>query len=491
MRILAILLIFACSGCVAQPSPIQKIAEQVSGENIKSNLYYLASDKLEGRLMASRGDTLASNHVADWFRKQGLNAPYENGKSYFQAIEATRFTEINTISFNGITYIEPDGLTLYAGESFRADSIPVLLADFANYDDWRINIPSMPLNGAAVIINSNLFSVAGELDNLEEVLKLKGVKLIIWSGPDAVNSVKRKKENYFLPNYVLPEVFSARSPLPELSIVPELLQKLLTTEQVTINKDGTYSKPGTRPYYLLSQKISILHNKQMEKVKAPNVIGLIKGTDPDANCIIFSAHHDHDGRNGDSIYYGAVDNASGTAAIMEVAALMNLAAKQGFRPKRNIVFASFTGEERGLLGSFYFVANPLFPISKTHAVLNIDMLGRIDTLHADGRNPDTNYAYILVKDKLNRGLRKSLIQANESVKLTLDTHYELPQYEQRRIYGSDQYPFYEKGVPFIRIDCGFAKEYHKPQDTPDKINYELLEKQTKLVFLTLWNLANN
>jgi hypothetical protein len=490
MRILAIFFVFAFSGCAAQPTPIQIIAEKVSKENIKSNLYYLASDELEGRLMASHGDTLAANLVADWFEKQGLKAPYENGRSYFQAIEATRFTDINAISFSGSTYTEPEGLIISADESFRSDSIPVLLADFTNYDDWYINIPSMPLRGVALIINANLFSVTGDFDKLEELLKQKGVRLIIWSGPDAVNYVKEKKENYFLPNYVLPEVFG-RSPLPELCILPDLLQKLLSRDKVTINKDGSFSKPFKKSYYQLSQKISILHERQMKEVKAPNVIGLIEGTDPDASCIIFSAHHDHDGRNGDSIYYGAVDNASGTAAVMEVAALMNHAAKQGLRPKRNIVFASFTGEERGLLGSFYFADNPLFPINKTHAVLNIDMLGRIDTLHADGRNTDTNYAYILVKDKLNRGLRKSLLQANEFIGLTLDTHYELPQYEQRRIYGSDQYPFYEKGVPFIRIDCGFAKEYHKPQDTPDKINYELLEKQTKLVFLTLWNLANN
>jgi hypothetical protein len=491
MRILAILVLFACSGCVAQPNPVQKIADKVSTENLKTNLYYLASDKLEGRLMASHGDTLASIFVADWFRKHELTAVYENGQSYFQAMEATRFTEDNSLTFNGINYSEPEGFMLSADESFQADSIPVILADFTSYDEWRLNISTMPLEGAAVIINPGLSSEGDDFESLEKAFKLKGVKAVIWSGPEAIASIQRNQADHFLPAYVLPEVFTRRLPLPELSIIPELMQKLVAADRITINKDGSYSNPGKRPYYRLTRKISIKHNKQTEQVKAPNVIGLIKGTDPGANCIIFSAHHDHDGRNGDSIYYGAVDNASGTAVIMEVAALFNIAAKQGLRPKRNIVFASYTGEERGLLGSFYFAANPLFPISKTHAVLNIDMLGRIDTLHANGRNPDTNYAYILVKDKLNRGLRKSLFQANESVQLTLDTHYELPQFEQRRIYGSDQYPFYEKGIPFIRIDCGFAKEYHKPQDTPDKINYELLAKQTKLVFLTLWNLANN
>jgi hypothetical protein len=97
-----------------------------------------------------------------------------------------------------------------------------------------------------------------------------------------------------------------------------------------------------------------------------------------------------------------------------------------------------------------------------------------------------------VKDSLNRGLRSALFKANESsVNLKLDTYYEQPQFERRRLTGSDQYPFYLKGVPFVRIDCGFCTDYHKPTDTPDKINYDLLSKQTELAFLTVWNMAND
>ena len=208
--------------------------------------------------------------------------------------------------------------------------------------------------------------------------------------------------------------------------------------------------------------------------------------------MILSAHHDHVGRDGKDIYYGAVDNASGTVALMEIASLMNKAVEKGFKsPKRTIVFASYTGEESGLLGSSYFAANPLVPIEKTRAVLNIDMMGRVDTFYS-GKRADSNYAYILVVDSLNRGLRKSLFAANEKLgKLKLDTYYEQPQFMQRRLMGSDQYPFYLKGVPFIRIDCGFSKDYHQPTDTPDKINYKLLSDQIQLAFLTTWNLAND
>jgi Zn-dependent M28 family amino/carboxypeptidase len=262
------------------------------------------------------------------------------------------------------------------------------------------------------------------------------------------------------------------------------MQATITLLQKAI--DGT-----ARPQSLnTTSTISAAVKVDLEKGIAPNVIGMIKGTDKKAGAVIISAHHDHDGKLGGRIYYGAVDNASGTVAIMEIARLMNLAQQSGLKPKRTIIFASYTGEERGLLGSHFFAQNPIVPIEKTWAVLNIDMMGRVDTFYS-GKRADSNYAYILVKDTLNRNLRSTVYKANESVGLKLDTYYEQPQFAQRRITGSDQFPFYQKGVPFIRIDCGFSKDYHQLTDTPDKINYQLLTNQTKLAFLTLWNMANN
>jgi len=176
--------------------------------------------------------------------------------------------------------------------------------------------------------------------------------------------------------------------------------------------------------------------------KVPNVIGVIYGTDSSAGCIILSAHHDHYGKKGKIIYYGAVGNASGTVVIMEIATLMNKAVEKGFRPKRTIIFASYTGEKKGLLGSYHLAANPLFPMKKIRAVLNIDMMGRVDTFY-NGKRAVSHYAYILVIDSLNRALRNALYAANEKLgKLKLDTYYKQSQFMERRLMGSDQYPFY-------------------------------------------------
>ena len=176
---------------------------------------------------------------------------------------------------------------------------------------------------------------------------------------------------------------------------------------------------------------------------------------------------------------------------MEIVRLFELAIRDGKKPKRNIVFTSFTGEEEGLLGSYYFTEFPFFPLKNLKAVLNTDMLGGVDTIH-NSKKTNSNYVYIIVAEPKGYGLRESLYKANSVFNnLELDTYYEHPMHIQRRLRGSDQYPFYLKKVPFIRIDCGFTKDYHQPSDTPDKINYELLANQVQLIFLTLWNIAND
>jgi hypothetical protein len=486
-----ILPLLLCSTfCMAQTDAIKAIAQQTSTETLKKNLYELASEKMDGRMMGSHGDTLASNMVADCFKQAGLVAPYSGGKSYFQAISTTRIADNANLAINNKNYKELAGWFQYVNLPIKFKNLPVLYANYATIEDWVKNMPRMKLSGKAVIINYKLVSTGERLDSLERVFWQKGVKLVAWSGPAISRIIARKLSFSFLPVYKSGDSYVQPASIPEIGLIPLLVRELTMADSIQLNEDGGYTNADKDRFYDLKSTLSVERIRKTTEVKAPNVIGIIKGTDANADCIVISAHHDHDGHHGNDLYYGAMDNASGTVAIMEMARLMNEAAKKGIYPKRTIVFASYTGEERGLLGSFYYMNHPVYPVKNTYAVFNIDMLGRVDTLHTGGRNPDSSYAYILVKDTLNRGLRKALFQANESVKLTLDTHYEQPQFEQRRIKGSDQYPFYQQGVPFVRIDCGFAKEYHKPGDTPDKIDYTLLTKQTQLAFLTLWNMAN-
>lgn len=477
---------------MGQQKIIADVTASCSQSRLKQNLYYLTDSSLRGRLMGSHGDTLASQYVAECFRDNQLQAPYENGTSYFQAITAYRQLDQQSLMINTTGYAPFDGWNLYPGTPVNLKNIPVLLADYDSWTDFYHDLPEMDVDGKAVCFSGKVSAAffQSNIDSMEAILKNKGARLVIIKRTSDKGFAAQKAHS-FLPTYEIPlKEFHPTATLPEISISPIRFNSLLGNDRLTADSNGHFNL-GKTHYLPLKATITIVVTRELKAEHAPNVIGILPGKDTSLACIVISAHHDHDGVNGKDIYYGAVDNASGTVAMMEIAAMLKRAALSGLKPKRTIVFASYTGEERGLLGSCWYADHPVYPMNKTFAVINIDMLGRVDTLHS-GRKPDsTNYAYILVKDDVGHGLRKALYEANDaSVNVTLDTYYENPEYTPRRLKGSDQYPLYLQGVPFVRIDCGFCQDYHQPTDTPDKINYELLTKQTKLAFNTLWDMAN-
>lgn len=485
--------------CVAQPEAIHKISSQVSELNLKKNLYYLANDKLEGRLMASYGDSLAAVFVADWFGKNKLDFPYPGGNNYFGSITGYKINKTGSLKINGKSYAELDNWTDFAEStqsSFSIKDASVLLPSISDPDSICNALSKIDSKGKVIILPS---LTTKKLDSDEKYLRFlvqlgsKGIVATIEYASWIKKRVENEKGFNFLPEYIDPgyKVIDSTSSVLGIGFTEDKMNELLAADQFTSKSVDEKIDKKTLSFLIeLKTKISVAVKRSLQTIHARNVYGIIKGSDTKAGVIIISAHRDHDGRNGKIIYPGAVDNASGTVAIMEIAALMNKAKLSGIRPKRTIVFASFTGEERGKIGSYYYVSHPIFPLNKTYAVLNIDMLGRVDSFYS-GKRKDSSYVYIVVSDSLNRGLRNAIYKANDSVNLHLDTYYEEPQHIERLLKHSDHYPFYRKGIPFIHIDCGFCKDYHMPTDTADKIDYELLKKQTRLAFLTLWNLANN
>ncbi len=505
MRTLFILPVFISTLCAAQKKTITEVAGQISTERLRTNLYHLASEQMEGRAMGSHGDTLASEYIAASFKQSGLKTPYRKN-SYYQAINVIKktpgYAELSIgdkkfMNGNGWTY------TLRSTESMQLNNMPVVFAGYGIENDLYNDLAGIDIKGKAVLLlqgqprdSSGKYLLSGNnrpatVASYMTLLKNKGASLVLLYNnrfPQDTTLIRRQGAQ---PTYLSPFAATGDN-LPVFTVSEKIANELLSNTGQNIRALEQSITSTQRPQSI-ALKNTIGFNIQVNQVeeKAPNVIGYIKGTDSDAGYILLSAHHDHVGRqNGKDIWYGAVDNASGTVALMEIAALMKLAESNGLKPKRSIVFASYTGEERGLLGAYHHAANPVFPVAELWGVLNIDMMGRVDTFYS-GRRADSNYAYILVKDTLNRGLRSTVLDANAALgKLHLDTHYEQPQFSQRRITGSDQFPFYMKGIPFIRIDCGFSKDYHQQTDTPDKINYELLTNQAQLAFLTAWNMAN-
>nr|WP_321234066.1 M28 family metallopeptidase [uncultured Psychroserpens sp.] len=219
-----------------------------------------------------------------------------------------------------------------------------------------------------------------------------------------------------------------------------------------------------------------------------NVIAYIKGSVYPDEVVIISAHSDHEGVTETEIYNGADDNGSGTAAVLEMAQAFKKASQEGYRPKRSVVFLHLTGEEIGLHGSRYYTQYPVFSMSNTVANLNIDMIGRVDDSHSD----EEDYIYIIGANRLSTELHYISEEANDQfTNLNLDYSLNSDSDPNRYYYRSDHYNFAQKGVPVIFYFNGEHEDYHEVTDTPDKINYPLLEKRAKLIFATAWYIANS
>ncbi|EAQ41185.1 M28 family metallopeptidase [Polaribacter sp. MED152] len=219
-----------------------------------------------------------------------------------------------------------------------------------------------------------------------------------------------------------------------------------------------------------------------------NVVAFIEGSEKPEEIVVISAHLDHEGVKNGQVYNGADDDGSGTVAMLEIAEAFQMAAKAGKGPKRSILFLHVTGEEKGLLGSKYYTdVDPIFPLENTVCDLNIDMIGRTDSRH----KADPNYVYLIGSDKLSTELHTISEAMNDKyTNINLDYKYNDENDPNRFYYRSDHYNFVKNNVPIIFYFNGTHVDYHKPTDTPDKINYELLENRARLVFHTAWEVAN-
>lgn len=244
--------------------------------------------------------------------------------------------------------------------------------------------------------------------------------------------------------------------------------------------------PSSMTSFYQTVPTEALKSRKGNLPESENILAFIEGTEKPEEIIVISAHYDHVGMTNGEIYNGADDDGSGTVALLEIAEAFQIAKKSGKGPKRSLLFLHVTGEEHGLLGSKYYADHPVFPMKNTVANLNIDMIGRCDP-----DNCGKDYVYVIGSEMLSTDLKKINVEANNStVKMDLNYKYDDPNDKNRLYYRSDHYNFAKNGVPVIFYFDGIHEDYHKPTDTPDKIDYIALKKRTQLVFATAWELAN-
>ena len=476
------------SGAFAQDSTAIRYAQTITAEDMQQHLQILASDSLEGRETGTRGQKMAAEYIKNHFKELGLQAVGTDG-SYYQPFALERRSW-------GDVYVKAKGQKLenfeeviYYGNARLPEEkeYEIVFAGHGRPQDYE----KLDVSGKAVLI----FDTEDKewRQKLKTAAEKGAVAAIITSGANKTEFTRTVNNAKFFmsrPRLTLRNEKDGPSSSVFFFTAPETAAEIMGTSLEKLQR-AVDKKEGGKKRALRKIKpatISIKAERNVEAVETENVLGLVEGTDLKDEIIVITSHYDHlgVGENGE-IFNGADDDGSGTTTVLELAEAFAKAKADGNGPRRSILFMTVSGEEKGLLGSEYYVNNPIFPLAKTVTNLNIDMVGRVDLTHED--KPD--YVYLIGSDKLSNELHQISENANKLYTgLNLDYAYNDESDPNRYYYRSDHYNFAKNDIPVIFYFNGTHADYHKASDTVEKIEFELMEKRGKLIFFTGWELAN-
>ena len=518
----------AATSSASVPSTERAGFQHLRAADLKADLYFLASDALQGRMSLQPGDDAATQWVAAEFAKAGLE-PAAANFSYLQAVPLIEYRADRDASF--IALKRGDKITSWHAPEviggFHDDlevTAPLVFAGYGitapglHYDDYRgIDVrgkvvavfehepqesdPHSPFNGTG---NTRYAT------NRVKALNAQAhgaVAVIVMAEPNRKHPSNLERLNR------IGGSLTRTTPLPSQAIVGDELQIPVCTVS-----DGVAAQllatAGTTPQALqaaIDRDLSnhsialpagevTLHfeNKSRSSGVTYNVAGLLPGSDPTlaTETVIISGHHDHDGASPGAggkleIWHGADDNGSGTVGVVELA---HAFAANSLRPKRSILFVVFAAEERGLLGSYYMAAHPLRPLSSTRAMINFDMIGR-DEAKSDQTDglidipANTSNRLNLIGAAYSPDFKNTVVAANQFVGLDLDDRFD-HENALNTFFRSDQFPFVLHDIPAFWFFTGFHPDYHHITDTPDKIDYPKMLKILQLSYLSGWIFAN-
>lgn len=468
-------------------------AATINATDMQKHLYTLAGPDMEGRDTPSPGLEKAAGYIENHFRQLGLlpgnNGSYRQYYSLYKDSMTSASLEINGTAYALNEDFQP--LPGNYGASMRFSEI--VFAGFGISDgDVRNDYKDLPVTGKLVLIMDGLpegykpsvggFASPGSLNGkLNAALSKGAVGLLI------IQSNFPRRAAPVTGNWSL-NGFKATQSLFGCYISTKMAGLILGAAPESVLEKIKANGFTNKPYRALT---ALSYSKQTISTTVSNVLGVLEGSDKKEEYVIITAHYDHVGKRSDgTIYYGADDDGSGTTGILELAEAFASAKAAGKGPRRSIVLMPVSGEEKGLWGSQYYSENPVFPLEKTSVDLNIDMIGRIGSEYLKDKD-SINYVYTIGDDKLSSDLAPITDKVNSTyVNMKLDRKYNDPKDPNRFYYRSDHYNFAAKGVPIIFYFNGVHADYHKPTDTPDKINYPLMAKRTQLVFYTAWEMAN-
>lgn len=484
-----------------------RLASGISAAKLRDHLKVLASDSLEGRETGQKGIQLASDYLVKNIRNIGLY-PKSVEMGYLQPVAFTysKWSD-NDMYINGNRFrLLWDYITMpedNENNELIKDSEVIFLGygiDDAKYSDYK----KVDVKGKVIMINKGepwdskgKSYITGTADtsvwskDMSKKLKIakeKGAKLVLIIEDDIKKLLEDKRNKLLSANLQLGNQKKAVLPTANHIFISSTIAKEIIGNNdkkiISARKKLAKGKPSM---VKLPTDFKMNMSKEVTVLEGNNVVGYIEGRVKPDEFIVVSAHYDHLGKRGDEIFNGADDNGSGTSTLLELARASQQAVLEGMRPERSIVFVWFCGEEKGLLGSQYYAENPVFPLANTVANINVDMIGRTDEKYKN----DPNYIYVIGSDRLSTDLHKINENVNQKyTQLTLDYTYNDENDPNKYYYRSDHYNFAKKGVPAIFYFSGVHDDYHRTTDDVEKINFDKMANVGKLIFHTMWDLAN-
>ena len=517
--LLSLSLAVAASTAIFAQQTAQK--PSISAEKLKEHISYLASDTLAGRRTGTSEAMAAAKYIAEEFTRLGLKPASQTGATkaaskFFQPLPYVANLELgknNILSFGPGNYLRvgadwmPLGLSTN-GEIDKAEGVFVgygLTVSELKHDDYA----GAKATGRIAIAFAGTpdgDNPHGQFARYEDVrwkaiaARNAGAKALIVIASETNfkdDRLSRLRYDNNAGDAGLPVIAVSRQAAEKLlaansSLLPEVEQRLRAKTPTTDTEP-----PKKLPTETI--QITLATDLVRRGAEAANVIGVLEGSDPTlkSETIVIGAHYDHLGHGGagslapkeGEIHHGADDNASGVAGVLEIARILT---SQTPRPRRSILFAAFSGEEEGLLGSNYYVNHPLVPLANTVTMINMDMIGRMknNSLTIGGIGTAPEWRALVESANLLQGVTVStspgslpagapvasgmpiVVGANGQPVVHSDPAKQFSLTLNSDGYGpSDHSSFYAKQIPVLFFWTGTHEDYHKPSDTADKINY--------------------
>ena len=508
--------------------------DSIRQDDLRADLFFLAGDSLRGRLTDTEENRAAADYIRSRFERMGLK-PAAPGGSYFQPYNLTvaslgddNALDVGAATGDGPTRHLRTGQEFYphrASASGRAAGA-VVFAGFGisapqlHYDDLAGNLkgqivlvlehepgerdPNSIFDGVVTSESATPWrkALAAQERGAAAVLFVSDVHN--HPGPTSFEAAARAywpERTPRIQTYTL-ATWADRIHIPVAQISPALAESLAAGTGKTLEELSRSAETarGFTATPLPGARVELRTSVDRHVVPDRNVVALLEGADPRLKdeWVIVSAHFDHNGADGAVIFNGADDNGSGTVALLEIAEAFSLAAKEGRRPRRSVLFAAWNSEERGLLGAWAYTEQPLAPLSTIAAVLNMDMIGRNEEIPVGGGARFNGFEVQTAESNNNAvnvmGFSKvpditaAVDKANAGIALDLRKRYD--NNSSNLVRRSDQWPFLQRGVPAMGFITGLHPDYHTQYDRPEKINYVKMEKITRLIHQVSWEIAN-